>query len=294
MQWHADLGILKNNQLLDAQLLDAQIPRTRSDAVVGANHADVLRMTSSNAPPFRRRTKSGDSITTAKHHSTRIDSEEEGNVGVAGRRGNIAAGGGMEGDGDLFEGGVAGEEVGDDRTMDIKGSEKFVVGSPLRKSSDTGNQNRLRVRDSSLRRSRSSEELSTIAPLVNGTSNHSTHLTKKASENVTTRDDADFCVLTYAEPDDINTGGEYTFILDDDCEDDYISDDDFDQSMEIKELIPLDSPQMSSGVREGTWTKSTPISPPRASATLISAFQMRLEYIMINLVDYPPGLFFVT
>ncbi len=296
VQWHADLGILKNNQLVNHQLL-----RTRSDAVDSNYHfPETMRMNAKD-PPFRRRTRSGDSATMEKFCNTKVDPEEEGKGGGEGGmagEGGVAAEGGIEDEeGVAGEGGVAGHVADNVLVQGKEERERGLIRDMARLNGDRGNFHRsaLKAKDPlNLRRSRSSEELSTMSMLANGESapNHNPDHMKGGPDHVTTREETDFCVLTYSEPEDLTTGGDYTFILDE-CED-YLSDEDMDDhSAEINDLTPLESPQVSCDGRESSLTMSTPINLPRASAILINAFQQRLENIMINIVDYPPGLFFV-
>lgn len=102
-------------------------------------------------------------------------------------------------------------------------------------------------------------------------------------------EEPDFCLLTYAEPEDVDTGGTYTMIFDDECE--YISDED-DRSTEVRDLVPMYPAEQMEGVDSGR-VASTSISLPKASKVLINAFQQRIESVMVNGVHYPPGLFFV-
>ena len=79
----------------------------------------------------------------------------------------------------------------------------------------------------------------------------------------------------------------------DDVEDLYSSEEEMvEQSDEIKDLTPFDSPSVANG-GEGGRKSTSSIPPPKATSVLIHVFRQRLESIMINGVDYPPGLFFV-
>lgn len=102
----------------------------------------------------------------------------------------------------------------------------------------------------------------------------------------------DFCLLSYTEPDEIDTGGAYDIIFDD-CE--YLSDEDidYDRSAEVRDLTPMDpAEQVGEGV-DGSRMTGVSMTPPRASIVLINAFLQRIESVMVNGVHYPPGLFFV-
>lgn len=98
--------------------------------------------------------------------------------------------------------------------------------------------------------------------------------------------DAEFCMLSYTEPDDVETGGDYTMIFDE-CE--YLSDEEGEEhSTEVKDLTP-----QGAGEETGNCRQSCSMTPPRATTVLINAFLQRIESVMVNGVHYPPGLFFV-
>ena len=318
---------MKNGHVTDG----GQLPRTRSDAVASTHNTEALRMKNKADPSFRRRSKSRDSIDSPRLRSTVMDSEEEGEgegrgedvagvggmmdeVGVAGL-GRVAGLGSVAGtEGEVGVAGVGSAEYASNGQI----KEKVKIKKVSQLNRDLGHTH-LRVKDQlSLRKSRSSDDLTAMASLIRSESPSPSHTARKTTpvtshctteatrvptvspDHVTPSPEhmpdhmtsQEFCLLTYAEPDDLITGGEYTFILDE-C-DDYLSDDDIDDhSSEVKDLTPMDSPRLSTDGREGSWKGTTPINPPRASRILLNAFQQRLENIMMNIVDYPPALFFV-
>ena len=73
-----------------------------------------------------------------------------------------------------------------------------------------------------------------------------------------------------------------------------MSDEDMrEQSDEIKDLTPFGSSRAVPDGGEAARLCVTSITPPRATGVLINMFRKRLESVLINSVDYPPGLFFV-
>lgn len=100
-----------------------------------------------------------------------------------------------------------------------------------------------------------------------------------------------FCVLDYSEPEDLETNGDYTVIIDE-CEG-YLSDEDMqDDSYEVKDLIPSHQ-HIEEDTEDRKECSPSSVSLPRATLALVHAFHRRIECMMINGVDYPPGLFFV-
>lgn len=101
--------------------------------------------------------------------------------------------------------------------------------------------------------------------------------------------DPEFCVLT--EPEDLDTG--YTIIFDDG--EIYMSDEDAadEPSLEVQDLTPLDSSQVSGDAVDRHRTRGRGVMLPQASLILIQAFQQRIESVIVNGIHYPPGLFFV-
>lgn len=113
----------------------------------------------------------------------------------------------------------------------------------------------------------------------------------RSYEDMLTAEEPDFCLLSYTEPDESETGGAYDIIFDD-CE--YLSDEDVadDHSTEVRDLTPMDSSYLIAEGVDGSRVTGT-VTLPRASTVLINAFQQRIESVMVNGVHYPPGLFFV-
>lgn len=103
-------------------------------------------------------------------------------------------------------------------------------------------------------------------------------------------EDAEFCMLSYTEPDDADTGGAYTMIYEE-CE--YSDEEADDHSTEVPDLTPMDPSQLAGDGTDSSRLTSTSVTPPRASTVLINAFLQRIESVMVNGVHYPPGLFFV-
>ena len=120
------------------------------------------------------------------------------------------------------------------------------------------------------------------------------HINDGQSEQSPPPDEPDFCILTYAEPCDSETGGEYTMIFEE--TDLYLSDDEdgiYEHSENVKDLTPLDSSSMIPEGTETTRDRTISLPLPKPSPVLVHAFQKRIENVMMNSVDYPPGLFFV-
>lgn len=130
---------------------------------------------------------------------------------------------------------------------------------------------------SDIRRSRSHEDISL------------SHV-EEGRPRANSQEEADFCVLSYAGPDNLDTGGTYTVIFDE--SDLFLSDDEGmdDRSCEVKDLTPSRADKDSTD--GGTRNRTSSVPLPRATRELLQAFQQRIESIMVNSVDYPPGLFF--
>ena len=133
------------------------------------------------------------------------------------------------------------------------------------------------ARSSSIRRSRSFDDVLSTA--------------RVSPERPISPEEADFCMLSYTEPEDMEAGGGYTMIFDE-CES--LSDEEGeDQSTEVKDLTPMDPSQSAGEGTDSYRLASCSVTPPRATTVLINAFLQRMECVMVNGVHYPPGLFFV-
>ena len=257
-------------------LKDDQLKRTRSDAIASEMPHPLTRKTADEDQLPRRRSKSGDSYTLSKLLTTATSSKDKGQEVVIIRDGGITE----PDDVGMACGGVANP---DKRYQQCNGH-----------GTDLGNLHRRIKLDvaptrMSLVKSKSSEDICSSSHPVPPTTNDVDHGISSPDSQGT-----EFCELNYLEPEDLDTGGDYTVIFDDDTEDLYLSDEEQveDRSVEIRDLVPLDSPRLSADLG-GSGKSLGSISPPRPTAILIQVFRQRLESIMINDVDYPPGLFFV-
>ncbi len=264
--WHADLGILDPGRYED-------LKRTRSDAVFTSGKADSKPKMKREDRDFRARSQSGDSSMLSKLVKQSLAVPGGGGVGVAKNSGTV--------------------DDADERIAvictdaDAKGGKYAHLnghsdGGDL--ETDKADLHRTQDLEASCsvnmrRRSRSYEDILTAS--------------RDRSTPQPDEEAADFCLLSYPEPDDVDTGDTYDVIFD---ESEYLSDEDVaeDRSMEVRDLTPMDPLQMSEEGVDGA-RKSTPasITPPHGSALLINAFLQRLDSVMVNGIDYPPGLFFV-
>lgn len=224
-----------------------------------------------NPEPPRERSKSGDSSTLSKLLN-KGDTGDTSNTGEMNHTPSEEANG-------------AGVGVVKDVPKSKEGKKPSVHFGLFNGHTDIGNLHRTLKMEGSLnkRKSLSSEDLSLTSLQC-----------RDSPDRMTMPDEEpDFTVLSYLEPDDLDTGGAFTVIFDE-CDDLYLSDEDCvdDRSEEIKDLIPMDSCQTSADGIESS-RRSISVTPPRATLVLINAFLQRLESIIINIVDYPPGLFFV-
>lgn len=269
-----------------------ELKRSRSDAMHTSPSAQRRKM--SDETLSRGRSRSGDSATLVKHFSTGATSRQEGEGPGAGQR--------REGE---EEGAVAAGGV----TVVVGGSPGRRTAPALRtngqhfKPRENGHADIADLHKTlhapaagSLVRSRSSEDISlTSYHRLSGSHAPSQSPPPRPRATCVTLDQ-EFCELNYAEPEDLDTGEDYTLVFDESEEELSGSEEDIeDKSEEVKDLTPFDSGGMAAGkVGEGLQTKgTTSVLPPRATNVLINVFRQRLESVLINSVDYPPGLFFV-
>jgi len=300
VQWHVDVDAHR------------ELKRTRSDAITPVDYHDGDFST-------RLRSRSGDSVTLATalsvsrehlHHVHRIPGDDDAikTNGEATANGELTSPSDDDVDGDesglqTMGNGIGEKTDSDDHVVQFRlpnsghddedvfdmsthyqgiGRSKFYM--PLKSS-----QNR---RKSDLRRrSRSLEDL-TLSAAERG--NHA------AAKSRGPIGSDDFCILTYSEPEELNTGGEFVmFENEGECD---FSGGEYDDdgaggstSMEVKDLTPIESSSRKGEelMREVGRKRSASATPPKATQPLLAVFQHRLESIIVNVVTYPPGLSFV-
>lgn len=229
-----------------------ELKRTRSDAV-SAGTPGPHGKGRTEGFTIRARSQSGDSATLSKLH--KVDPECDG--------------GGLGDGGDAKNGNVGGN--GESATAKAG---KYVQANG---HMDVDTHRTLKGAEShSLRKSQSFEDIL---------------LCRDNPDHQITPEDAEFCMLSYTEPNEVDTGGTYTMIFEE-CE--YLSDEEAeDHSTEVSDLTPMDPSQVVGEGKDSSRLTGTSVTPPRASTILINAFLQRLESVMVNEVHYPPGLFFV-
>jgi hypothetical protein len=155
--------------------------------------------------------------------------------------------------------------------------------------SDSRDRETLKAKDFNHRRTNGHVDDADLHRTLKGPESRNLKRRSRSLEDILTcQESSEFCLLSYTEPDDIDTGGEYTMIVDE-CE--YLSDEgDVEQSTEVKDLTPLGS---CLGGERTDMAAAACVTPPRATEVLINAFLRRIESVMVNGVYYPPGLFFV-
>ena len=312
VQWHVDFDTHRD------------LKRTRSDAVTSGLPSQDYR--DGDYGP-RLRSRSGDSITTLTNglsisrehlHKIKITSGGSGDRETAVKTNGEATGnGGATGPNDnedivrgkselpSVENGIGEKNASDNHAVHFRlpnstsddedvfelsanyqgiGRSKFYA--PIKSSQRPISRNKFH------RRSRSLEDL-TLSAAENGGS-------LSAAKSRAHIGSDDFCILTYSEPDELNTGGDYVmFETDGDFEFSGGEDDDGgaggSASMEVKDLTPIDSSCRVGEelMREVGRKRSASANPPKATQPLLAVFQHRLDSIIVNIVTYPPGLSFV-
>ena len=270
--WHVDIGQWD------------ELQRTHSDAIcatsqVNGHHRHAKEAGGVVDPFTRGRSHSGDSYTLSRPRKT--SPTKDGDEG-GGKKAGVAGGDGGKAS---VKGVAKNSNAKDDiavRFEQANGHGDDVVDL---------HHNQLN-RKSVFRRSQSLEDVLTALPASCRDTAAATAATR-ATGATGSPSEVDFQIVSYSEPDDVETGGEYTLIFDESDEDPSME-----MSMEVRDLMPLDPLQTP---REGVDGRSggglggggDSVTPPRATSVLISAFLLRLESVMVNGIHYPPGLFFV-